>query len=131
MVAVAARPGTAQYSARRIAVGDACRRHLQQPPASPRQPRRQRLEPRSRRRQHACPRFHVPAALARCSHAPNEAFSQYSVYVYMTIYNREDRLFLDIFIHRRGGRNKQKKNSDNNNNKMEEGSNITNLTNFQ
>ena len=38
---------------------------------------------------------------------------------------------IDIFIHHRGGRNKQKKNSDNNNNKMEEGSNITNLTNFQ
>ena len=38
---------------------------------------------------------------------------------------------VDIFIHHLGGRNKQKKNSDNNNNKMEEGSNITNLTNFQ
>ena len=38
---------------------------------------------------------------------------------------------LDIFIHHRGGRNKRKKNSDNNNNNMEEGSNITNLTNFQ
>jgi len=31
---------------------------------------------------------------------------------------------LDIFIHHRGGRNKQKKNSDNNNSNMEEGSNL-------
>ena len=49
----------------------------------------------------------------------------------LTVYEHFRWVNIDIFIHHRGGRNKQKKNSDNNNNNVEEGSNITNLTNFQ